>query len=53
MPDYKKMYLTMVDAVAKAMTVMIEAEQKCEDIYVSTGEPLLIELPKETKTEKT
>ena len=53
MPDYKKMYLTMVDAVEKAMTVMFEAVQKSKDIYASAGGPLLIGLSKETGTEKT
>ena len=35
MPDYKKMYLTMVDAAEKAMELLIAAQQACEELYVS------------------
>lgn len=52
MPDYKKMYLTMVDAAERAMAVLIEAEQVCEELYVSAAEPALIELPKKADAEK-
>ena len=38
MPDYKQMYLTMLDACEKALEILTEAEQKCEDIYVATCE---------------
>lgn len=52
MPDYKKMYLTMVDAAERAMAVLIEAEQSCEELYVNAAEPALIELPKKADAEK-
>lgn len=35
MADYKRMYLTLMDAVEKATEILIAAQQKCEDIYVS------------------
>ena len=38
MADYKKMYLTAVDAMEKAMTLLEEAQQKCEGIYIETDE---------------
>ena len=38
MADYKKMYLTAVDAMEKAMTLLEEAQRKCEDIYIETGD---------------
>ena len=41
MPDYKEMYLTMVRASEKAMNLLAEAQQKCEEMYISSegGEP--------------
>lgn len=52
MSDYKKMYLTMVDAAERAMAVLIEAEQVCEELYVSAAEPALTELSKKADAEK-
>ena len=36
-PDYKEMYLTMVRATEKAMDILIEAQQKCEDMYIEAN----------------
>ena len=36
MADYKKMYVTMVDAAEKAMELLIEAQRQCEEIYIET-----------------
>ena len=38
MADYKKMYLTAVDAMEKAMTLLEEAQRKCDDIYIETDD---------------
>ena len=38
MADYKKMYLTAVDAMEKAMTLREEAQRKCEDDYIETDD---------------
>ena len=32
---YKKMYLVMARAAEKAMRILIEAQQKCEDLYIA------------------
>ncbi len=37
MPDYKEMYLTMVRASEKAIDLLAEAQQKCEEMYLSSG----------------
>lgn len=37
MVDYKEMYLTMARAAEQANRVLIEAQQKCEELYM-TGE---------------
>ena len=36
MADYKKMYLTALDAIERAMALLEEAEQTCEELYVQT-----------------
>ena len=35
--NYKEMYLTMVRATEKAMNILIEAQQKCEDMYIEAN----------------
>ena len=39
MADYKKMYVTMVDAAEKAMELLTEAQRQCEELYIETEEP--------------
>lgn len=39
MPDYKRMYLTLFHAVEEAANLLIQAQQKCEDLYVSSSQP--------------
>lgn len=31
---YKEMYLTMTRAAEKAIRILIDAQQKCEEIYI-------------------
>lgn len=38
MPDYKLLYLTLLDSVEKAINLLIDAQKACEDIYVDTDE---------------
>lgn len=35
---YKEMYLTMMRAAEKAITILIDAQQKCEEMYIEMGE---------------
>ena len=35
--DYKEMYLTMARAAESAIRTLIEAQQKCEELYMSAG----------------
>lgn len=39
MADYRKMYLTLLDATEKVLGILMEAQQKCEEIYISTERP--------------
>ena len=36
--DYKEMYEIMVSETEKAINTLIEAQQKCEEIYISGSE---------------
>ena len=45
MPDYQQMYLTMMRATEKALNILIEAQQACEELYISAEEPKLYVLP--------
>ena len=35
MPDYKKMYLKMVRASEQTIRILVEAQQECEELYIS------------------
>ena len=36
MPDYKQMYLELLDGVEKAINLLIETQKECEEIYIDT-----------------
>ena len=42
--DYKAMYLAAMDAMERAVRLLTEAQQKCEDLYVETSdrEPVVL-----------
>lgn len=44
MADYKKMYLKMFQASEQAVNILIEAQQVCEQLYISSPELELIEV---------
>ena len=37
MPDYRELYLTMVRETEKAISILIDAQKKCEDLYKLPG----------------
>ena len=45
MPDYKKMYLQLFNAVTDSIEILTKAQQDCEELYISDDEPNLIILP--------
>lgn len=45
MPDYKQLYLTLLDATEKAINELISAQRSCEELYILSTE-------EEEKTEK-
>ena len=38
MPNYKEMYLKMMRASERAINILIEAQQECEEMYLSGPE---------------
>ena len=38
MPDYKQMYLTLLDATEKAINELISAQRACEELYILSTE---------------
>ena len=38
MPDYKQLYLTLLDGVEKAIESLKNVELACEELYIDTDE---------------
>ena len=38
MPDYKEMYLTLMRATEGALNLLIDAQRKCEQMYIEDKE---------------
>ncbi len=51
MPDYKEMYLKIFRASEQAVSILIAAQQECEEHYISSSDPefQVIQLPSENK----
>lgn len=45
MADYKEMYLKLARETEKAVRILIEAQQECEELYLSAPEENLVTLP--------
>ena len=46
MANYKEMYLKMMRASEEALRILIQAQQECEEMYLSAPEPEIIIIPK-------
>lgn len=42
MPNYKKMYLTLFHATEQAISLLVEAQRQCEELYINDSEPELL-----------
>lgn len=38
MPDYQKMYYEMVRETERAINILINAQQKCEEMYIEESD---------------
>ena len=50
MPDYKEMYFKMVRASERAINILIEAQQRCEELYIFETKAELTVLPGKENT---
>ena len=44
MPDYKELYLHLMRETEKAVRILTEAQQACEELYLRQEEPLPLQL---------
>ena len=51
MADYKKMYHEMVRETEKAINILIDAQRRCEEMYISAPEPEITLLPPKNGTD--
>ncbi len=51
MPDYKEMYHILFRAAEKAVDLLIDAQRKCEDLYINAPETELKFVPPPDKEE--
>ncbi len=53
MTDYKEMYRELFIATTKAIELLVEAQKKCEDIYINAEDKEnIIRIVEKIKTEK-
>ena len=45
MPDYKKMYIEMMRETENAINILIAAQRRCEELYISAPETEIKVLP--------
>ncbi len=45
MPDYREMYFKLFRATEQAIDGLIRAQRECEEMYLASPEPRLVELP--------
>ena len=48
--NYKEMYLKMVRETEKAIRILIDVQQECEEMYLKAGDPKEEEPKEENKT---
>lgn len=46
MPDWKEMYLALFRETEKAINILVDAQQHCEEMYINSPEPEISLLPK-------
>jgi len=47
--DYKEMYYVLMDATERAIEILIEAQRKCEEMYMEAEEPKIISVVSPTE----
>lgn len=52
MPNYKEMYLTMAREAEKAIRLLVKAQQRCEELYIHSPEPVIVPIERENPPEQ-
>ena len=52
MPDYQEMYLHLMRETEKAIRILEAAQLRCGDLYIQSGEPELVVLPRQGQNGK-
>ena len=51
MPDYQEMYLHLMRETEKAIRILVNAQQDCEELYLRENGPALRTLPAQNQPE--
>lgn len=41
MPDYREIYLIMARETERAINILIDAQKRCEELYINAEEPAI------------
>lgn len=52
MPNYKEMYLTLMRETVRSVRILIEAQKRCEDLYLEDEWPNVRLFPPQEHAEK-
>lgn len=52
MADYKSMYLTLARETEKAIRVLVDAQQACEELYLREAKTPIHSLPQNAEKQK-
>ncbi len=52
MPNYREMYLTMAREAEKAIRLLVKAQQRCEELYIHSQEPVIVPIEREEPPEQ-
>ena len=52
MADYQEMYLTLMRATEQAIRTLIDAQQKCEEMFLDAEDTPLTLLPEKSEPEE-
>ncbi len=51
MPDYRKMYLKMIDSTEQAIQILIDAQRQCEEMYIDSSVVTVLPIRNEEQLE--
>ncbi len=52
MPDYREIYLIMARETERAINILIDAQKRCEDLYINAGDAKITLIDRKINEEK-